>query len=122
MFNFLKSSNSVSVGNISGQDAVSQSQAGTLTIIDVREHAEVSKTGKAKGALHIPLAALQFQTDSRNPDFHPELDISKPVALYCASGARSHMGAGIMLKMGFSQVSNLGILGNWTSGGGKVVN
>ncbi|MEE9427221.1 MAG: rhodanese-like domain-containing protein [Paracoccaceae bacterium] len=121
MFNFLKSNSASGVGKISGQDAVGQSQAGALTIIDVREHGEVSKTGKAKGALHIPLATLQFQTDSRNPDFHPELDTAKPVAIYCASGARSHMAAGIMLKQGFSEVSNLGNLGNWTSGGGEVV-
>ncbi|MEE9389273.1 MAG: rhodanese-like domain-containing protein [Paracoccaceae bacterium] len=121
MFNFLKSRSAGGVGKISGQDAVNQSQAGALTIIDVREHAEVSKSGKAKGALHIPLATLQFKTDPKNPDFHPALKTAKPVALYCASGARSHMAAGIMLKMGFSDVSNLGHLGNWTSGGGQVV-
>lgn len=122
MLNFLKPrQQGAGIGKISGADAVTKHGNGDLTVIDVRDHGEIARTGKAKGALHIPLSVLQFQSDPRNPDFHPELKTDKHVAIYCASGARSHMAAGMMAGMGFNEVSNLGNLSNWMSGGGEVV-
>jgi len=84
----------------------------------VRGHDELSQTGKAKGAIHIPLFLLNQQADPRHPECHPELDTNKPVALYCASGARSQMAAQTLSRMGYSQVYNLGGLYHWQAAGG----
>lgn len=116
MFNFLKSG----PAGPSHAEIVNQAASGDITVIDVRDHNEIARTGKAKGAIHIPLSVLQFQTDPRNPDFHPELSTEKPVAIYCATGARSGMAARVMGQMGFGDVSNLGNLNNWVAGGGEV--
>lgn len=121
MFGFMKSRPAaVSISQISGVDAVSGTKSGKLTLIDVREPGEVSKSGKARGALHIPLMTLNSKADPGNPDFHPDLDMDKPVVLYCASGARSQMAAKTLLKLGYQSVYNLGPLSNWSAAGGRI--
>ena len=105
---------------ISAADAIARSKNGEITVIDVRDINEVSQTGKAAGALHIPLMMLRFQADPSNPDFHPELDVEKPVALYCASGARSQMASKLMSDMGFKTVHNIGGLSHWAAAGGPI--
>ncbi|MBT2132597.1 rhodanese-like domain-containing protein [Aliiroseovarius lamellibrachiae] len=101
-------------------EAVRKSKAGELTVIDVRDHSEVRSTGKAKGAIVVPLAVMQFQCDPKGPDFNKAIDPSKPIALYCASGARSMMGIRILKKLGYEQVYNIGGLGHWHQAGGEV--
>lgn len=54
--------------------------AGELTLIDVREPAEV-REARIDGAANIPLARLA--------DRLRELDRSRPIAFICRSGARS---------------------------------
>jgi rhodanese-related sulfurtransferase len=44
-----------------------------------------------------------------------------PIVVYCASGARSARAAQLLADLGYGPVSNLGGLGDWKSGGGKVV-
>ena len=67
------------------QHAVSEAAAGRITLIDIREPGEVQATGKAIGALHVPLAALRMKADPASPEQLPEFRSGKPVALYWAS-------------------------------------
>ena len=92
-----------------------------ITIIDVRDHTEVAGTGKAKGALHIPLFQLGQKADPRHPEFHGDLSTDKPVALYCATGARSQMAGRTLAALGFSEVYNIGGLMHWQAAGGQCV-
>ncbi|MDQ7080179.1 MAG: rhodanese-like domain-containing protein [Paracoccaceae bacterium] len=108
------------VRSMAPQEAVQKAAAGQLTVIDVRDHNEVASTGKAKGALHIPLFILAQKADPRHPEFHPELNPEKPVAVYCASGARSQMAAQTLASLGFSEVYNIGGLFHWQAAGGAV--
>ncbi len=105
---------------ITARDAVAKAGTGEIQVIDVRDHGEVQMTGKAKGAFVIPLSVMPFQCDPKGPDFNSALDPSKPVALYCASGARSAMGATILKKLGYKEVHNIGGLGHWHQAGGEV--
>ena len=102
-------------------DVIEQVAAGALTLIDVRDGNELAQTGKAEGAIHLPLMSFQMKTDPRSPEVMPELDIDKPVAIYCATGARSNMAAKAMMQMGYKTVHNLGGLGQWANAGGKIV-
>lgn len=102
------------------QEAVSKAKAGEITVIDVRDHGEVQMTGKAKGAIVVPLSVMQFQCDPKGPDFNKDIDPTKPVALYCASGARSAMGIRILKKLGYNEVYNIGGLGHWHRAGGEI--
>ena len=94
---------------------------GKITIIDVRDISEVSQSGKVKGAKHIPLIQLANIADSRYPDHDKDLKANRAVAVYCASGARSHMATQVLKKLGFSNVSNIGGFGQVVASGAEVV-
>lgn len=120
MLNFMTGRQASQPQRLNPKDIVKMAAEGAITVIDVRDHNELAMSGKAKGALHIPLAVLRFQADPSNPDFHPELDTSKPVALYCASGARSSMAAQMLTSLGYAEVHNVGGLGHWQMAGGEI--
>lgn len=105
---------------LSAREIVAKAEACEITIIDVRDPSEVHMSGKARGAIDVPLAVLNFQTVPRHPDFHADLDCATPVALYCASGARSSMAAQVMRRHGFAEVHDIGGLADWAQAGGKV--
>ena len=105
---------------LSAQDAIALNNNGEIAIIDVRDISELSQTGKAKNAHHIPLMLLQSHANPSHPEFNKALDTSKPVAVYCASGARSGMAVRALLQMGFESVHNIGGLMHWHHAGGEM--
>ena len=115
MLNFLNRSSAPAV---SAADVVN-SPDGKI-VIDVREHGEVAMSGKAKGALHIPLMMLQFRADPAHPDFEPLLDRDAEVCVYCASGGRSGSAKQILERLGYRNVHNIGGFGHWVQAGGVV--
>ncbi|WP_212524596.1 rhodanese-like domain-containing protein [Actibacterium sp. MT2.3-13A] len=119
MLNFLRPSGP-RVAAIDAQDAIARVAAGALTLIDVRDGNELKMTGHAAGAIHIPLPVLRMKADPASLEFLAELSVDKPVALYCASGARSQMAAQMLLQLGFKEVYNLGGLHHWQTAGGAV--
>ena len=92
---------------------------GEVTLIDVREAAEVKASGLAAGALHIPLSLVAMKADPKSPDFDARIAQGKPVCVYCASGGRSGMAAQALSKLGY-EAHNIGGLGDWVSAGGTV--
>lgn len=122
MFNFLRPSapNGARVQPISGKDAVARAATGELTVIDVRDGAELRASGRAAGALHVPLMALRMKCDPASPECLPQLKAGKPLALYCASGARSQGAGQMLLQMGHAEVYNIGGLYDWHAAGGAI--
>lgn len=116
MFGFFRSSPAVDFNDLMPRIA-----AGEVVLVDVRDPGELQMSGKAQGAINIPLMRLPMMADPRHPDFHPDLDPAKPVALYCASGARSSHGKSLMERMGYTEVMNIGGLHDWMSAGGACV-
>ena len=90
-----------------------------MVLVDVRELAEARATGMAEGARLIPLGVLPLKADPRQPGV--ELPQGLPLAVYCASGARSAMAAQLLRRLGYGPVTNLGGLGDWAAGGGRIV-
>ena len=101
-------------------DAIQQVANGDMILIDIRDHGELAYSGKAKGALHIPMMRLADMADPRHPDFNKALSPDKAIGLYCASGARSQMACGLMKRLGYQNVHNIGGLGHWVAAGGTV--
>lgn len=121
MFGFLNpASRNAGAGRIDPKDAVARAASGELTVIDVRDISELKSSGKAKGALHVPLMMLATRCDPNSPECLSALSVEKPVALYCASGTRSQMAAGMLARMGYAQVYNLGGLHDWHAAGGQI--
>ncbi len=119
MLSFIRSLTSGAPG-LSPKDAVARAAAGELTVIDVRDGSEIAASGKAAGALHVPLAVLRMKCDPSSPECLAELSCERPVALYCASGARSQMAAQMLAQLGYREVYNLGGFGDWRAAGGAV--
>lgn len=69
-----------------------------LTVIDVRSYPEWDN-GHIEGAIHILLNRLT--TDK------PDLPADAPIAVICGSGYRSSIGASLLKKQGFTNVSNV---------------
>ncbi|MFD2174181.1 rhodanese-like domain-containing protein [Rhodobacter lacus] len=123
MFNFLRPSGGGGGGveRIDPREAVSKVAKGEIVLIDVRDGMELRASGKAKGALHVPMAALKMKCDPSSPECLKELSLDKPVALYCASGARSQGAAQMLAAMGYKHVYNIGGLYDWHAAGGPVI-
>lgn len=105
---------------LTARDAVDRHTKGELTVVDVRDISELRGSGTAAGSVHVPLMLLAAKADPRHPEHDKALHPEKPVALFCASGARSEMAAGMLRKLGYKEVHNIGGFGDWCAAGGKV--
>ncbi|MCW1954308.1 rhodanese-like domain-containing protein [uncultured Lentibacter sp.] len=116
MFAFLKALKRSDATPLLGRVA-----AGDMVLIDLREATELAATGRAAGALHLPLGRLAQAADPSNRARHKALSLQTPVALYCATGARSAQGVMILRKLGYREVHNLGGLSHWQAAGGQLI-
>ena len=97
----------VSVEQVKGQ--VDGPQAPVL--VDVREKEEY-RQGHLPGAVSIPRGFLEMQVEEKVPDK------SVSVVAYCQSGTRSLLAAGLLLDMGYSDVTSMsGGYGAWKESG-----
>ena len=74
-------------------------------LVDVRSPGEFL-SGHLPGALNIPVHELGKRASEIGPT-------SKPVVVYCQSGARSAGAALVLRQAGFVQVVNLGPMSAW---------
>lgn len=72
-----------------------------VLVIDVRSEREF-QTAALQGAINLPLPQLERRIRELVDD------PATPIALYCASGARSGIACRTLEKMGYAQVSNAG--------------
>ena len=108
------------IRQLSADDAIVPAAEGELLLIDVREAGELAQTGRAAGAVHIPLGTLAMRADPTSAACHPALKEGKPIAIYCAAGARAQKAAEILVEFGYSDVSNLGRIADWAAAGGPI--
>ncbi|MDF1855485.1 MAG: rhodanese-like domain-containing protein [Pseudooceanicola sp.] len=119
MFHFLNRK-PAGLKGLTAADVVAAGAAGEITLLDIRELAEIQATGLAKGAVHAPLMTLQFRADPRHPDYDKRLKPEAKIAVYCASGARSVGAIRILKSLGYGDVHNIGGLGQWLRAGGEL--
>jgi rhodanese-related sulfurtransferase len=93
---------------------------GNVLVVDVRDAAEVEKSGKVAGAVNVPRGLLEFRADPAAPTHDKNFDKDKTVIVYCASGGRSALGGKTLKDMGYEKVYNLGAFKDWAESGGAV--
>lgn len=93
---------------------------GNVLVVDVRDPAEVAKSGKVPGAVNVPRGMLEFRADPESPYHDKTFDKGKTAILYCASGGRSALSGKTLKDMGYDKVFNLGGFKDWVDGGGQV--
>lgn len=94
------------IDNLSPDQVAVELKQGAV-LLDVREDAELAKTGRIQGALHIPRGLLEFYADPSSPAHKAELDPGRRIILHCASGGRSALAAATLQQLGFTDVAHL---------------
>jgi rhodanese-related sulfurtransferase len=107
------------VPRITPDEARQKLEAGAV-VVDVRDAAEVVKSGKVAGAVHIPRGMVEFRADPETPYYDASFDKGKAVILYCASGGRAALSGQALKEMGYAEVYNLGGFNDWAESGGAV--
>jgi rhodanese-related sulfurtransferase len=77
---------STGLQTLSAEDALKLIGDPNVTFVDVREQDELQRTGKLRGAVHVPRGLLEFQVDPASSTHKPELGGEKKLVLYCGSG------------------------------------
>lgn len=93
--------------------AVTDVEAGTATLVDVRTQEEWDE-GHAPQARHVPLADLEAG------ELPTDIPKDAKVYVYCRSGNRSGVAIGILEQAGYTDVTNIGGLTDWQAAGGDV--
>jgi rhodanese-related sulfurtransferase len=93
---------------------------GNVLVVDVRDAAEVEKTGKVAGAVHAPRGLLEFRADPEAPTHDKNFSKDKTVIVYCASGGRSALSGKLLKDFGYEKVYNLGGFKDWAESGGSI--
>ncbi|SNR63944.1 rhodanese-like domain-containing protein [Blastococcus mobilis] len=107
--------------NLTPEQVAREAARGAL-LVDLREPAELERDGMIHGAIHAPRGMLEFYADPGSPYHRDELDPSRRVILYCASGGRSAMGAATLAELGYTDVAHLdGGIKAWQTDGRPVV-
>lgn len=73
--------------------------------VDVRTPAEFMET-QLPGAVNIPLQDIDHLGRA-------QLDMERPVVVFCRSGQRSNMAMQILMSQGFKEVFNMGPYSAW---------
>lgn len=100
------------MSKLTATDAIAHAALGSITLLDVREASEIAASGKAAGALHIPLSLVFLQAAEKLPK-------GVPVAVYCAVGGRAGLATQALVKLGYD-AHNIGGFGDWAAAGGPV--
>jgi len=107
------------VPKISGKDAQEMVADGAL-LVDVRDSAELTASGKAAGSVHIPRGSLEMKADLSAASADKNFALDRAVIVHCGGGGRAALAGKLLKDMGYEKVYNLGGLKDWAESGGKV--
>ncbi len=89
--------------------------------IDIRDVREVARTGRIKGARHVPRGMLEFWIDPASPYHKPFFAEDRTFVFYCAGAWRSALAAKTAQDMGLRPVAHLeGGIGAWIGENGPI--
>jgi rhodanese-related sulfurtransferase len=109
----------MSSSDITLEQAIALHRLKKITVIDVREAAELADTGTAKDGVHVALALVAMRADRTSPDHDARIDPSKPVCVFCAKGGRAGQAVTALRGLGY-EAHNIGGFADWAAAGGPV--
>ena len=116
--NYLDEANAL-VERISSEDAV-HLHGGTAVFVDVRDSADIERTGTIKGALRIPRGFIEFAADDALPYHNEALRKDAEIYLVCGLGGQAALAGKTLIEMGFTNVTNVGGFEDWKNAGGPT--
>ena len=108
------------VEKISINSAIEKHSSNSATFIDVRDSAEIDKTGTIKNALRIPRGMIEFIADDSTAIYNPKLKKEDEIILICGAGGQAALTGKTMKEMGYQNVKNAGGIGDWEKNNGPM--
>ena len=109
------------VPKMSAQDAIAKHAQGEGLFIDVRDSADIAKSGTIKGAERIPRGMMEFRADPAMEAFYnPKLQKDAEIYLICGAGGQAALTGKTLRDMGYTNVTNIGGFPGWKDAGGPT--
>jgi rhodanese-related sulfurtransferase len=116
---FLEEANE-KVVRITAEQAIEKHAAGHATFIDVRDSSDIAKSGTIAGAHRVPRGFLEFAADPDMQFHNPIFQKDAELCLVCGAGGQAALAGKTLKDMGYSNVINVGGIGDWKAAGGPV--
>ena len=116
---YLSEANSL-VEKIDASKGIEKHKDGNSLFIDVRDSAEIGSTGTIANCLRIPRGMIEFVADESSPLHNEKLSKDKEIILVCGAGGMASLTGKTLLEMGYTNIKNVGGIGDWIKAGGPT--
>ena len=116
---YLEEANKV-VKKIEMNDALEKHKNNSAIFIDVRDSSDIGETGTITGALKIQRGLIEFVADDSHRLHNKALKKDSEIILVCGAGGQAALTGKTLVDMGYSNVSNVGAIGDWENKGGPM--
>ncbi len=114
---YLAEANAI-VPRIETESAIARHGQAGVVFIDVRDSADIAKSGTVKDALRIPRGFIEFAADEGGRFHNPALQKDAELILICGAGGQAALAGRTLLEMGYQNVVNVGGFSDWAEKGG----
>jgi len=102
-------------------DAIAKHAAGDGVFIDVRDSADIAKSGTIAGAHRVPRGMIEFRADPAvEALYDPTFKKDAELYLICGAGGQAALAGKTLKDMGFTNVTNIGGFAAWKDTGGPT--
>ena len=116
---YLDEANKV-VNKIDVNVALEKHKNNSAIFIDVRDSSDIAETGTITGALKIQRGLIEFVADDSHRLHNKALKKDSEIILVCGAGGQAALTGKTLVDMGYSNVSNVGAIGDWENNGGPM--
>ena len=103
-------------------EAIEKHESNSAIFIDVRDSSDIAKTGTISGALKIQRGLIEFVADEATGLYNDALKKDSEIILVCGAGGQAALTGKTLIDMGYTNVSNVGAIGDWEKNGGPMDN
>ena len=116
---YLDEANAV-VKKIDFDAALQKHNSKSAVFIDVRDSGDIAKTGTITDALKIQRGLIEFVADEATKLYNDALKKDSEIILVCGAGGQAALTGKTLSDMGYTNVSNVGAIGDWEKNGGPM--
>ena len=117
---YLDGANAV-VKKIDFDAALQKHNSKSAVFIDVRDSGDIAKTGTITDALKIQRGLIEFVADEATKLYNDALKKDSEIILVCGAGGQAALTGKTLIDMGYTDVSNVGAIGDWEKNGGPMI-
>ena len=109
------------VEELSVDELQAEIDAGTCTVVDIRDIRERIEKGSIPGTVSSPRGMLEFWFAPESPYYRDTYNFDDRYVFYCAGGWRSALAAKVISDIGYTNVAHLEPgFGGWEESGSDI--